>query len=80
VREQIDGAEPLSRLHLIQEEANLEAELARMGVAQDMAALEKAFIEVAKGYAERKGIGYDAWRSAGVPADVLHQAGITRSE
>jgi hypothetical protein len=30
-------------------------------------------------YSERKGIGYQAWREAGVPADVLKRGGIKRT-
>lgn len=80
VKDKVEAADPLTRLHLLQEEADLEAELARMGAAEDMASLEKAFVKVAKGYANRKGIGYDAWRAAGVPPAVLHKAGIVRGE
>ena len=32
----------------------------------------------AKGYSERKGISYAAWREAGVPAATLKAAGISR--
>jgi hypothetical protein len=77
VKEKVESADPLTRLHLLQEQTDLEAELARMGAAEDIAALEKAFVKVAKGYGARKGIGYNAWRAAGVPAAVLHKAGIT---
>jgi hypothetical protein len=77
VKGRVDDAEPLERLLLLQEEADLENELARMGATEDMASLEQAFIKVAKGYAERKGVGYQAWRAAGVPPAVLERAGIT---
>jgi hypothetical protein len=80
VKAKVETADPLGRLHLLQEQADLEGELARMGIAEDIAALEKAFVRVAKGYAKRKGIGYNAWRAAGVPAAVLHKAGIARGE
>lgn len=80
VRDKVESADPLARLLLLQEEADLEAELARMGATEDMASLEKAFVKVAKGYAKRKGIGYHAWRAAGVPSAVLQRAGITREE
>ena len=36
------------------------------------------FVKVAKGYAERKGISYAAWRELGVSPDVLRKAGIGR--
>ena len=80
VRAQVADADPLSRLHLLQEQADLEAELARVGAVADLAGLEKAFVKVARDYGARKGIGYNAWRAAGVPATVLAKAGINRSE
>ena len=79
VQEKVRSADPLTRLHLLQEQADLEAELARMGKAQDMAVLERSFVKVAKAYGARKGISYNAWRAAGVPAAVLSKAGISRS-
>ncbi|HUY65085.1 MAG TPA: hypothetical protein VMV14_11300 [Acidimicrobiales bacterium] len=80
VKEKVADADALSRLHLLQEQADLEAELGRVGVAEDVSALEKAFVNVAKSYGARKGIGYNAWRSAGVSAAVLSKAGITRAD
>ena len=38
--------------------------------------LERDFIEVAKKFAQRRGISYDAWRDVGVPEDVLLRAEI----
>lgn len=80
VEAQLAEADPLSRLHLLQEQADLESELTRMRAAEDLAELEQAFVKVAKGYGGRKGVGYNAWRAAGVPASVLAKAGISRSE
>lgn len=80
VRSQLDEADALSRLHLLQEQADLEAELARLGAAEDLAALERAFVKVARDYGRRKGISYNAWRAAGVPASVLVKSGISRSD
>lgn len=79
VNEHLDDADALSRLHLLQERADLESELARVDAADDVAALEKAFTKVAKAYGERKGIGFNAWRAAGVSSVVLQRAGIGRS-
>lgn len=73
------GADPLSRVHLVQERMNLEAELAEAedgGV--DMSELEDAFVQAAAGYSSRKRISYTAWREAGVDAAVLKRAGIAR--
>jgi hypothetical protein len=79
---QLAGAAPLARLHLLQERADLEAALARADRAHTdgddgMAELEGRFVKVARAYSERKGIGYRAWRAAGVAAAVLEMAGIT---
>ncbi|HUA94240.1 MAG TPA: hypothetical protein VMB82_01795 [Acidimicrobiales bacterium] len=76
---QLDGAEPLARLHLIQERKDLQEELARAGDVQDLSGLEKQFIKVAKSYGTRKGITYGTWRSAGVSAAVLQKANIART-
>jgi len=76
---QLRGAEPLRRLHLLQERDELEAELARLSSVDDLPALEQAFVRVARAYGERKGIGHGAWRAAGVSAAVLQRAGITRA-
>lgn len=80
VQKELGSADPLSRLHLLQEESDLEAELRRFNAADALVELERAFVKVAKAYGERKGIGYNAWRQAGVPAHVLSQAGITKSQ
>jgi hypothetical protein len=73
------AADPLSRLHLIEERQRLEAELTHTGETVDLAALEKSFIKVARVYGERKGISYSAWRTVGVSASVLQQAKIPRT-
>ena len=41
-------------------------------------ALEVDFVANAKGYSERKGISYAAWRELGVEPAVLKQAGVSR--
>src|SRR6266545_3716321 len=71
-------AEPLHRLQLVQERMDLERELDRIDAADDLTGLERDFVKVAKGYAERKGISYAAWRELGVSPDVLRKAGIGR--
>ena len=72
-------ATPLNRLHLIQEQRDLEAQLAQEDEPVDLAALEKGFIKAAKAYGERRGIAYSSWRTAGVSAAVLAKAGIART-
>ena len=39
---------------------------------------EPFFVKSAKGYGERKGISYAAWREVGVSAATLKAAGISR--
>ena len=80
VKDKLAGADPLTRLHLLQEQADLEGELTRMAKADDIVVLERAFLKVAKAYGARKGISYNAWRAAGVPANVLSKAGIGRGD
>lgn len=79
VNERLHDADTLARLHLLQERADLESELARLEGPRDVDALEQGFVTVAKTYGERKGIGYNAWRAAGVTSVVLQRAGIGRT-
>lgn len=79
IEERLAEADSLTRLHLIQEQADLEAELREAGPVDDLTALERAFVKVARSYSERKGISYAAWRATGVSPQVLEKAGITRS-
>lgn len=76
---ELDTADPLKRLQLTQERLNLTEELEQMDNGIDLGALEADFARVAKGYAERKGITYAAFREIGVPAAVLKKAGISRA-
>lgn len=80
VEKALTDAEPLGRLHLIQERMDLQEELSAMsGDGVDLGALEDAFVKAAPGYGSRRGITYSAWRAAGVPPAVLRRAGIGRS-
>ena len=79
IEDRLPTADPLTRVHLVQERINLQSELANKEEAVDLAALEKDFVAAAKGYGERKGITYAAWRAAGVDANVLRKAGIPRT-
>ena len=79
IEKEIPTADPLTRLQLIQQRIDLEADLAATGETVDMTALENAFIGSARAYGERKGISYSAWRELGVPAATLKAAGISRS-
>jgi len=78
----IDGelasADPVKRLNLIQERLDLLQELESLETTVDLSGLESEFVKAAKGYGERKGISYGAWREVGVPAATLKAAGIGR--
>ncbi|HEY8059026.1 MAG TPA: hypothetical protein VID94_09750 [Acidimicrobiales bacterium] len=76
---QIETADPLKRLHLVQERRDLTNELANMEDKPDLSALEAGFTSSAKAYGARKGITYAAWRELGVDAATLKSAGITRA-
>jgi len=75
---QLPDAAPLRQLELTQERMDLETELASLEAAADLSEFEADFIASAKGYSERKGISYAAWRAVGVTPTVLQQAGISR--
>ncbi|MBI1844684.1 MAG: hypothetical protein HYR89_08770 [Actinobacteria bacterium] len=72
-------ADPLTRLHLIQERTDLNAAMAGAESTVDIAAIESDFVAVAKSYGQRKGIDYATWRELGVPRAVLQKAGITKT-
>ena len=78
IADRLEGADPLTRLQLVQERMNLEAELEAKSQAVDLSELEEQFVAAAKEYGDRKGITYGAWREAGVDAAVLKRAGIRR--
>ncbi len=73
-------ADPLTKLHLMQQKKDLNDELTRLSEGGDLEELEKQFVKVAKAYGERKGISYATWRAAGVPPSVLQKAGVTRTK
>jgi hypothetical protein len=79
IEEQLPDADPVKRLQLIQDRMDLHAELQSSENKADLEGLEAEFVEAAKGYSERKGISYAAWRELGVDASVLKKAGISRA-
>lgn len=79
VQQELPDASPVTRLQLVQERIDLQAELDAGEETLDLDAVERAFVKAAKGYSDRKGISYAAWREAGVPAAVLRSAGIART-
>jgi hypothetical protein len=78
VEAEIATADPLKRLHLVQERLDLQTALEASESNVDIGQLEKDFVKAAAPYSERKGISYSAWRELGVPTDVLDKAGIVR--
>ncbi len=78
VEERAKTASSLAKVHLYEERKALKAKLRQLESASKVDSHEKEFINVVKGYSERKKLGYAAWRAAKVPADVLAKAGITR--
>ena len=77
---ELSQADALKKLQLTQEQIDLTNELEKMDNAIDLTELEGEFLRVAKGYANRKGISYEAFRKIGVPASTLKKAGIKREE
>ncbi len=75
---EIESADALKRLQLTQEQIDLTQELETFDEGVDLTGLEADFVEVAKGYAERKGISYAAFRQLGVSAATLKKAGVSR--
>ena len=64
-----------------QEVRDLETRISNMDTATggDIKSLESAFVKIARRFGENRGIGYGAWRDAGVPAVVLKKAGVART-
>ena len=71
---------PIKRLELMQDRRDIDAQLAELQAEPDMTAVEDGFITHAANFGKRKGIAYATWREAGVPADLLARAGITRGQ
>jgi uncharacterized coiled-coil DUF342 family protein len=87
LRKRVDGLQqkiaeeddPVNEVELIQKRLEAEAQLEDAQEAPDFEELEKEFKKAVRGYSERKGITYYAWREIGVPAGVLRDAGVPRS-
>jgi hypothetical protein len=76
IEQKLPSADPLTRVLLIQQRIDLQAELETKSETVDLGSLEDGFVKAAKAYGERKGISYAAWREAGVPPQILRKAGI----
>jgi hypothetical protein len=72
-------ADPLKRLHLVQERIDLTEAINTTETAVDVDTLQADFVAAAGEYGRRKSITYAAWREVGVPSSVLAQAGISRT-
>ncbi len=79
IAEEIETTDALKRLQLTQEQLDLTKELETFDEGVDLSGLEADFAEVAKEYAERKGISYAAFRQLGVSAATLKKSGISRA-
>ena len=79
IESELQSSEDLKKLQLVQERIDLQKELAAGEEKVDLADLEKEFVKAARGYSDRKGISYAAWRELGVSAQTLKSAGISRA-
>lgn len=73
---QLDSVRGAQRVNLLQRKEDLLVELHNIGEVRDGSELEAQFIEHAAAYSGRKGISYETWLKAGVPAAVLIRAGL----
>jgi len=80
-RIRLKTASGVEKVLVAQEIRDLEAKTARLNSAAetDLKGLESDFIRIAKKFGENRGVGYGAWRDAGVSADVLRRAGVART-
>lgn len=78
IEQELESADPLKRLQLVQERMDLAHELDAAEQKIDLSELEREFVAAARSYGERKGISYGAWRELGVSPAVLKRAGIGR--
>ena len=78
VDDALKTADVITELSLIQERADLMAELDGLRNMATLDEYEAPFVEVAAAYSARKGIHYNTWREVGVPSLVLRRAGIGR--
>jgi hypothetical protein len=80
-RERAKTATGVDKVLAAQDIRDLEAKIAQLDTASgaDLKTLEAAFVKIAKKFGENRGIGYGAWRDAGVSAQVLRRAGVART-
>ena len=80
IEAELEEADPITRVNLVQERLNLQDELVSLTAGTDLSELEDGFVDAAKGYSQRRGISYSAWREVGVEPTVLKRAGIGRRD
>ena len=80
-QQQLRTGAGVTRVLAAQEVRDVQARIAEgnSSTGTDLKTLEAAFVKIAKQFGEQRGIGYGAWRGAGVPADALKRAGIART-
>jgi hypothetical protein len=80
-RIRLKSAAGVEKVLAAQEIRDLEAKTERLNAsgAADVKSLETDFIRIAKRFSENRGVGYGAWRDAGVSAEVLRRAGVART-
>lgn len=78
IADELQTADALQEVLLLQEQTNLEKELATFEADVDLSELEEEFVKVAAAYSASKGIEYATWRKVGVTAEVLAKAGVKR--
>jgi hypothetical protein len=76
---ELAGATAFERLNLLAETERLQTSLDQLAPGLDLGPLRRAFIKWARVYGEAKGISYATWRAAGVSAEDLKAAKITRA-
>jgi hypothetical protein len=79
VQQRLRSARGIEKLALLKKRRELEAARAKLSPRADLASLERDFVKVGRGYAERHGIPYSDFREVGVPAAVLIKARIPRT-
>ncbi len=80
-RVRVKTATGIDRVLAAQEVRDLQAKLSQLNSTRgvNVDTLEAEFVKVAKRFGENRGIGYGAWRDAGVSAQVLKRAAIART-
>jgi hypothetical protein len=80
-RTQFKSGAGVEKLLAAQEIRDLRARIKRLEATAevDLKSLEASFVKIAKKFSENRGVTYGAWRDAGVPAQVLKQAGVKRT-